>query len=234
MRNARVTIGHGAKPLLLVAPHGNKSDDYNTDLITERTAKLLGCNYVINHGWKKSKTLDIKSEQADCNNYSHIIDDVKKEFLNPIIQSVNTILKFYQKCFIIWIHGASNNIRSKYNKKDLEMIFGDGESKSFPDRSCNLNLKRFVICNLINCGVKCYSSFPGDKYNGASYNNMNKYFTTHNYNDRVESCQLEIVKDLRGDKVMSTLTSHYLFDALEKIEDYENNMPAKNSTYEVV
>ena len=98
MRNARVTIGHGAKPLLLVAPHGNKSDDYNTDLITERTAKLLRCNYVINHGWKKSKTLDIKSEQADCNNYSHVIDDVKKEFLNPIIQSVNTILKFYQKC----------------------------------------------------------------------------------------------------------------------------------------
>jgi hypothetical protein len=234
MRNSRVTVGHGVKPLLLVAPHGNKADDYNTDLITERTANLLQCNYVINHGWKKFPTLDLIEEKADCNNYDHMKDDVKKEFLNPIVQCVNTVLKFYPKCYIIWIHGVSNKVRAKYKKNNIEMIFGDGESKSFPDRSCNLNLKRFIICNLIDCGVKCYSSFPGDQYNGASFNNMNKYFSNHNYNPRVESCQLEIVKDLRGDKVMSTLTSHYLFDALEKIDEYEKNMPPINSSYGTV
>ncbi len=234
MRNSRVTIGHGVKPLILIAPHGSKCDDYNTDLITERTANLLQCNYIINHGWKKSKQLDITNEYADCNNYEHMKEDVKNEFLNPIVQTVNSILKFYPKCFIIWIHGASNKVRNKYNKKDIEIIFGDGESKSSGDRTCSLNLKRYIICNLINCGVKCYSSFAGDQYNGASVNNMNKYFKIHNYNQRIESCQIEIVKELRSDRVMSTLTSHYLSDALDTIEDYEKNMPHINTTYSTV
>jgi hypothetical protein len=234
MGKARVTIGHGAKPLILVAPHGNKSDDYNTDLIVERTAKLLKCNYVINHGWKKSKDLNIDNEFADCNNFSHIKDDVEKEFLNPILQGVKTILKFYNKCYIIWIHGASNKVKTIYNKKQIEMIFGDGESKKSFGKTCSPNLKRFIICNLINEGISCYSSFPGDLYNGASYNNMNTYFKNHNPEPRVESCQIEIIRDLRSDKVMSTLTSHYISAALENIEDYENKMPPKNSSYGIV
>ena len=220
MGKSRVTVDYGASPIILVAPHGSKSDDFNTDLLTERTADLLNCNYVINHGWRKSDTLDIKNEKANCNNFYHMIDEVYDEFCKPILEMASTVLKFYDICFVAWIHGVSDNVRNIYKKNDIDVIFGDGEASGTKNKTCTNHLKEFVIKNLCDNGIKCYSSYPGNKYNGASISNMNQLWNLHVKNTRVQSFQLEVVKELREDKTMTILSSDYFADALKNIENY--------------
>lgn len=221
MTKERVSIGHESSPLLLVAPHGYTGDDYNTDVVVKRTSSLLKCNYVINHGWKKTDVINISEEKANCNNYTHMVDEVKDEFLMPILRTVKTILKFNNYCFVGWIHGCSNKVRNIYKKPSIEMIFGDGENKNKKNRTCSLTLKDFIICNLNFNGVKCFSSFPGDQYNGSLMNNMNQLFSLSHPDPRVHSFQIEIVKELREDKTMSFLTSDYIYESLKDIENFK-------------
>lgn len=222
MGKSRVTVGYGPSPLLLVAPHGYKGDDYNTDLLVETVAGLLDCNYVINHGWKKSENLEIKNEKANCNNYYHMIDEVYDEFCKPILETTSTILKFHDICFVAWIHGVSDNVRNIYKKHDIEVIFGDGASTNDIDKSCTTLLKDFMINSFCDNGIQCYSSYPGNKYNGALASNMNKLWTTHLRNSRIQSFQLEFVKELREDRTMTILTSDYIAEAFKNIENYRS------------
>ena len=220
MGKSRVTVGYGPSPLLLVAPHGYKGDDYNTDLLVERVSDLLKCNYVINHGWKKSETLEISKEKANCNNFYHMIDEVYDEFCKPILEIANTVTKFYDICFVAWIHGVSDNVRNIYKKNDIEIIFGDGCSNHGIDRSCTLLLKEFVMNSFCENGLQCFSSYPGNKYNAAAASNMNQLWNIHFKNSRVQSFQLEFIKELREDKVMTILSADYIAESLKDIEDY--------------
>ena len=49
---------------------------------------------------------------------------------------------------------------------------------------------------------------------------MNQLWNLHVKNTRVQSFQLEVVKELREDKTMTILSSDYFADALKNIENY--------------
>ena len=222
MAKTRVSVGYAPSPLILIAPHGYKGDDFNTDIFTETLADMLNCNYVINHGWKKIEKPDLSNEKANCNNYTHMIDEVAEEFLFPLLGIAKTVVKFYGYGIACWIHGVRDDVRKKYNKKDIDVIFGDGQGTSKNSKTCNSALKDFVVYNLSESGIKTYCSFPGDLYNGANYINMNQLWCNHHPDPRMQSFQLEITKDLREDKTMTTLTADCFAEAFKNITNYRN------------
>jgi len=222
MAKSRVTVGYGPSPIILIAPHGYKGDDYNTDILTETAANILNCNYVINNAWKKCEKPNLNLEKANCNNFTHMIDEVAEEFMIPLLGMSKTIIKFYGYGIACWIHGVGDDVRKKYKKKDLDIIFGDGKGVGRGSQTCSISLKEYVIYNLEENGLKTYSSFPGDQYNGANYINMNQLWCNHHPDPRMQSFQLEITKDLREDKTMASLTADCLADALKNITNYRN------------
>ena len=75
----RVSVIEGKSPIIIVAPHGYKGDDENTDLIAEEIANALHCYAVINRGWERSDSVDFMKDKADCNNVYHCKEDVVRE-----------------------------------------------------------------------------------------------------------------------------------------------------------
>ena len=221
MSTSRVTVQHGTKPYLLIAPHGYHGDDYNTPLIAERTASILNCSCIINYGWQKSDKLDINAEKANCNNFSHMQDVVSDEFLLPVLRTANNIVQRNGVCIVVWIHGVANTIRQVSGEKDLDMIFGNGAGKNFNSYTCPLQLKDYVIHMLNENGIKCYDSYPGSMYAGFSHNNMNQLWVRHHPDHRISSFQLEIIKELREDETISILTAEYLADAFRNMATYK-------------
>ena len=79
----RVSIIHGNKPILLIAPHG--PEDRNTDTFTASAAKALGCSAVINRGFIKGPRVDVSHDIANCDHVSHCRSPVVyDEFMRPI------------------------------------------------------------------------------------------------------------------------------------------------------
>jgi hypothetical protein len=222
MRKSRISLGYAPSPFILIAPHGHKSDDFNTDILVETIAGILNCNYIINNAWKKCEIPDLKAEKANCNNYSHMLDEVSEEFMIPLLGMAKTITKFYGYGIACWIHGVSDDVRKKYNKKDIDIIFGDGQGLSRRTQTCSTKLKEYVIFNLEENSLRTYSSFPGDQYNGANYINMNQLWTNHHPDPRMQSFQLEIVKELREDKTMTRLAADYFAESFRNIHKYTN------------
>lgn len=221
MSKCRVTIEYGAKPYIIIAPHGYQGDDYNTSIISERIASILDCNVIINHGWQKSEIIDINHSKANCNNYYHMLDVVKDEFLYPVLRTAESCVRRHGECIVVWIHGISNNIRKLYNN-DVDMIFGHGVGQKFNRLTCPIPMKEFVIHNLNKNGIKCYDSAPGGNYSGFSKQNMNQIWTMHNINPLVKSFQLEIIKELREDDTISFLTADYIAESLKNIKSYKS------------
>jgi len=222
MSKSRVTIQYGAKPYILIAPHGYQGDDYNTALITERCASIINCSAIVNHGWQKCDKPDFDRDKANCNNFSHMKDIVADEFLNPVLRVSSGIVKRHGICIVVWIHGVSNAIRSISNMRDIEMIFGNGAGKRYNSYSCPLSLKEYVMYMLNEKGLKCYDSTGGSNYSGFAENNMNQLWTRHYSNPKVYSFQLEIVKELREDEVISMLTADYMAEALKNMVNHRN------------
>lgn len=221
MSKCRITIQYGSKPYILIAPHGYQGDDYNTALICERTASILDCNSIINHGWKKSDRVDIFNDCANCNNYSHMVDVVKDEFLHPILRTAESCVRRNGICIVIWIHGVSNYIRKIKKNENIDMILGHGNGKLYNSYTCPNSMKEFVIYNLNRNGIKCFESLPGGNYAGWHEHNMNQLWVRHYINPHVYSLQLEIIRDLRDDDTISMLTSDYLAESIKNIEDYK-------------
>ena len=101
----KVSVLEGTIPALIIAPHGFKNDDLNTDLIAEEIATDLSAYAVINRGWERADKVDWFNDKADCNNLKHCHEDVvKDEFLLPIMRYVIQILKFSPYIYIFTIH----------------------------------------------------------------------------------------------------------------------------------
>ena len=64
----KVSVLEGTIPALIIAPHGFKNDDLNTDLIAEEIATDLSAYAVINRGWERADKVDWFNDKADCNN----------------------------------------------------------------------------------------------------------------------------------------------------------------------
>ncbi len=216
----RVSIveGDNKTPVLIVATHGAPCDDLNTDRLAEHIAEVMKCYAVINRGWRRSEIVDYFNDKADCNNFTHMQDVVKDEFLEPILRYKNRLIKKHGHLFIFFIHGMSNDIRQRTNSQ-LDMIIGYGAGTP-PSYSCEVWRKDLFIHLLSQAGITVWEGKPGGIMSGWSKNNMNQLFRKHYKDPSVQSIQVEIIRELRNDESMAELTAEYLATAMQDLLRY--------------
>jgi hypothetical protein len=212
----RVSIINGDMPIILVAPHG--VDDINTGLIADKIASEMNAFAVINQGWKRNKDYDYFADKADCNNISHVHEDViKEEFLDQILRMTAKILKkIDNRVYIFHIHGCGNEARIKANDQNLDLIVGYGEG-SPASYTCDLRIKDAFCYFLENESFGVYEGKKRGKYSGRSKNNMNQLYRLWYPNKHVHSMQIEIIKDLRDSDEMIQIVSDGLIGAIDDL-----------------
>lgn len=211
----RVSVRHGKHPTVLVAPHGYIGDDYNTDLIVDVLANKLDASAIINHGWQKSDKLDIPAEKANCNNTNHLVDEVADEFLMPFVRMVRRTVRTHKKCLVVLIHGVADSVRKIAGDTTLDMIIGCGDGHPMPSYTCPYGMKDYIIYNLAQRSIGAYEGKAKGRYSGFSKTNLNQYWRQHIIDMSVESIQVEIVRELRDDRTISTLTADYMAEAID-------------------
>lgn len=212
----RVSISKGEIPVILVAPHGN--NDTNTDQIVETIAGEMDAFFVINRGWKRSKSFDYDKDLANCNDVRHVHEDVlKDEFLDPILRMVAKIQKSIdERVYILNIHGCGDDARLLANDQNLDLILGYGEG-SPSSYSCDLRIKDAFASFLENESFGVYEGKKKGKYSGRSKNNINQLFRIWYPNTKVHSIQIEIVKELRDSEEMIQITTDGLIAAIDDL-----------------
>lgn len=210
----RTSVIQGSTPVLLIAPHG--ADDENTAEMTEYVAKNFGAFAVINRGWQRSSRVDQLRDLANCNDMRHLHEDVvKEEFMLPVLRCVTRIKNRYEgKALVLIMHGCKDHVRESANEEYLDIVVGYGAGRP-PSYSCKLRTKNGIIRCLQHEGFGVYEGAPGGKYAGKSKNNLNQMFVRWWPDKKVESIQLEVVKELRSDREMTTLTSDGIVAALD-------------------
>lgn len=210
----RTSVIQGTTPVLLVAPHG--PDDENTAELTELVAKHFGAYAVINRGWQRSSRVDQFRDLANCNDVRHLHQDVvREEFLHPILRCVTRIKKKYEgKALVLVIHGCKDQIRNGLDDEMLDIIVGYGAGNP-PFYSCRTRTKNAFVRCLQDEGFGVYEGAAGGLYAGRAKNNLNQLFVRWYADNAVESMQIEIVRELREDREMLSLTAEGLMTALD-------------------
>jgi hypothetical protein len=131
-------------------------------------------------------------------------------------------LKYFGKCFVVWIHGVSDNVRkTNVSTKNLDLIIGYGLGK--PDSlTCHEGVINKFLYEIRTDKLNCFIGQAGGKYSGYDYKNMNQYWRKHDLEEKIQSFQLEIIKELRVDKTISELTSNCITDALKNSIEHPN------------
>lgn len=196
---SRVLVNYAKSPVVLVAPHGYKGDDYNTDLITKIAAENINCSYLINQGWERHHNYSEEHDRADCNNYRHMANDtLADEFLLPYKRLCLRAKKLYGQVLVIFIHGVSNDIRKTSGIKNVDMILGYGLGT--PESiTCSKVIRECFMYELYTDDVNCAVGKSGGGYAGFGRHNMNQFWRKIEKDLYINSLQLEIVKDFRID-----------------------------------
>lgn len=204
---SRIVCKHANSPIIFVAPHGHPGDDYNTDYIAETAANKINANCLINSGFRRNAKVDESRDFADCNNVAHMSDAVlKDEFLLPFKRMCLRAKKNYNSAFVIFIHGVSDQVRDTSGIRDVDMILGYGLGN--PDsRTCSEVCVNKFIYQLADEDIVCAKGKAGGKYSGHSKNNMNQYWRKIEKDMHMNSIQLEIVRELRQDKIIAELSA---------------------------
>lgn len=229
----------GTEPILIIVPHGH--DDPNTSIVAEQIIKELDAYGVINYGWERADKYDYYEDRANCNNITHIHEDViKEEFLDPILDFTDRILNVGNLPNIFIIHGVSNSIRNTFiptdldlngqiaggltDSRNLDIIVGGGQGVK-PSLSCPEWYRNLFMQYLGRDGFNTWDGAEGGAYSGRGHNNLNQLFRSwKNYqNDDVFSVQLEIVRARRETKDIAEVTGDRLAMAIEDVVDIRNN-----------
>ena len=215
----RIVAVEGTEPILLIAPHG--PDDINTGFLVEKIAEELGAYYIINNGWLKSKTVNYWKEMANCNNISHLHEDViKEEFLDPIIKFKDKIKKKFdgENVILLIIHGCGNHVREIAND-NIDMIVGCGKGGI---NSCKRKIKNAFIWYLKKEGFCVYEGEK--KYAAKSRNNLTQLFNYWYPESDINVIQLEIVKELRTDKNLIKKTISGIVNVLDLMTMFDDSV----------
>lgn len=226
----RVSTITGNIPVLLVCPHGH--DDKNTAFITEKCTEKLGNYALINHGWKRSHTVDEINSFADCNSIKHVMNEknfvVNDEYGKEFVRISKKIEKKWGSFLIFHIHGIGNHIKQKVTD-DIHYVVGFGKSKKKPSFSCALDYKNLFI-HFVNKQSQgsaiVYQGKAGGNYSGRHKDNMNQYYRQYEYEEDIHSMQLEIIYDIRSDKILAERTGNFLCDCIDKMINYEGDIPS--------
>ncbi len=194
----RVSIKQGVNPIIIVAPHGFKGDDENTDLLADLISSHADCYAVINRGWERADDVDIFQDKADCNNIQHCLENVvKDEFLDPIIRFKNKIRRqTNEPCYIFYIHGMADKHRKLADDLDLDIVLGYGAGRP-NSYTCEIWQKDFMLNSLDEAGFGVREGRKGGSMSGWARNNLNQYFRKWDYDTGVCSMQLEIIYEMR-------------------------------------
>ena len=213
----RVSIKSGKVPIILVSPHGFQGNDENTAMLTEMTSLLLNSYYVINRGWERDAKVDIFKDKANCNSVNHCMEDVvREEFLEPIINFKNRILKTNSLCYIYYIHGMASIHRTIVANPKLDLVVGWGDGNP-ASPSCD-PWRANAFCSLLwSADIEAYQGKPGGAMAGWARDNMNQLFRKWYFENKVQSMQLEIIWEKRKDKGTCALTAAQLAEAMQEM-----------------
>lgn len=212
----RVSVIEGDTPVLILAPHG--PDDTNTDYLAECVAEEFGAFAVINRGFRRSPHVDYDRDLANCNNIDHLHSEVVyEEFLNPIFRAVAKIKKKYdENVFVLILHGCSDGVRKIAKDPDLDLVLGYGDGNP-PSYTCRARMKNAFAYHLQKENFGVYEGKAGGKYSGRSRNNLNQLFFQWYPTPKINSLQIEIVKELRTDEEMIEITKMGLVAAIDNL-----------------
>jgi len=218
----RVIALKGTVPILLIAPHG--ADDTNTAQITEMVAEKINAYTVINKGWQRStKATDYLLDKANCNNVSHLHEDVvKEEFLDPILNYNTQILNNHESCFIFILHGMGEYVAK--SNPDCNVVVGYGDSKNNLAQSASIKCKDSFNLTLKYNGFKVYQADRKSIFAGKTKNNLNQLFTQWYGDDFTQSIQIELISSLRKDKQFENTADHLAIC----FQDFLTYMSAEN------
>ena len=210
----------GNNKILLIAPHGFngdntnglKADDENTGILTREIARRLNCYAITNEVYKKPEKSydpekgreienpDPKNKRINLNRQNQVEKYLKKEFLQPLKNFTQSIIKNHGSALVFWIHGIMDeNITIETVDGDIDnthVVLGIGQGNS----NHHITAKKKTVDDLIrvlreNGGMKIFAALAKktSDYCGAHKNIMNQYFRTHGHNiSEVESIQMEI------------------------------------------
>ena len=229
----------GKNPILLIAPHGWKGDDEKTGRLTKLLAEHLECYAVINENYqrpviidhitkkKKPGLPDPKKKLFDLNNLIHIKKHLNNEFLKPILDYKDEIVRNEGSATVVLIHGIADG-NPKADGKDIVIGIGLDDPANKPKRNrltpteaVAVKLKTIFDELVEPISTKICRVTERGGFSGCEKNNLNKLFTPRQktYNDpKVQSIQLEIKKEgFRDTKKNTEKTAERLSVALAKL-----------------
>lgn len=209
------TFECGKNPVIFVVPH---CEDLNISIIAKQAAEAAKGYYVINNGWQNAQEVDQKKDKANCNNVKHChYDVVKEEFLEPIIRFKNRILKKHKLAYILYLHGINNDVRKRAGDDNLGYVigYGAGKPQSYTThrwvRDCFIyNLAAAETCHV-------FVGEAGGRYAAWAEDNMNQLFQRHYSDEKTESMQVSIIKDLRDTDKKANATGEVLAMCIEEV-----------------
>lgn len=204
----------GNNNILLIAPHGVETkpyDDENTATLTRLIADQLKCSAVINTAYRKPATVNAANKDTKRINLNHrdqVETHLEKEFLSPLLEYKNEIVKQYGSALVFWIHGAEDdNVKTDVIKnsatapENVKVLVGYGQKAGKDRPTAQQQTVDKLIKGLDANGLKAVSANPDKKvdtaagnnsYCGWDQNNMNQWFRTQGSTlEQVQSIQLE-------------------------------------------
>lgn len=203
----------GQNNILLVSPHGHKLDDTHTDVVTRIVANELKCSYVLNFGWKRDKEVSAALGRANCNDVEHCKQPEVHEFLNPVIDIADSVVKRFGTVQIYFIHGMGNGIRNQAPGADAVIGYGEGKQARY---TCDLWRKDILIDMMTDCGWHCYEGAPGGKFSAYNKTNLTQAVCNSPFKGTRQrhGIQVEIVGERRKDEYTAELTGQSLAKAI--------------------
>ena len=220
----------GSSNVILVAPHGHKSNDIRTGKLVRQIAEKIKCYAIINEKYAKPKNKsepDKKGFKVNLNNIQQVKQHLKTEFLEPLKNYKDEIIKKYGEAVILWIHGAEDehikgDVVDKTIADSVKILVGYGQKKGENNR---LTAKEETVNNIISAltgkGLKAVLANPNKRvyrnnysYCGSALHNMNQFFFS---DKRVQSLQLEIKEsDCRNTMLNVKNTAQSMSKAIKK------------------
>jgi len=211
----RVTAQVGQIPVIIVAPHGHKDNDFNTDIIADVIASELKAYSLINVGWARGAKAILGESVANLNDLQHCkLGPVREEFLNPLIEMKDECIAKHDRCHIFLIHGMHSNVRVTH-KDNLDIVMGYGQGDP-PNYTCPLVYKNALVYRLREECFNVYQAKSGGRFAAWRKDNLNQLFRQHHLDQRVNSTQFEIINELRSDAEEAVKVGLRMTRALDK------------------
>ena len=237
-----ISFRKGNCNVLLIAPHGYEKDDEKTYDITRLAADQLGCYAFVTEAYQKPpKIRDPKTKKIiigsngkpirhqpdeskkwiNLNRKDQVHEFLENEFKEPLLNTVNEIIKKFGKALILWIHGIDDDNltpdNTEGNLPGMDALIGVGQGN--PDLTAKMETVEKLIAALQSNSDKPIKAALAEKdsdYCGRHENIMNQYFRFKEYGlDKVESIQIEIRKKGFREEDNFKITSMALANSLD-------------------